>query len=65
MSIGATSGGVMGVIKFKSIHTALMWLSWDQALDVIEVAVITGVVGGVVGWLIKLGLDWCKKRFTR
>ncbi len=49
---GGSVGAIIGAVPFNIFHTVLQ-------------AAIFALVGGVVGWLVKVGLDYIKKLINK
>lgn len=58
---GGTGGAAVGV-KLTASPDWILTITWHQAMDIVIAAFITGVIGGLGGWLIHLLLNWIKKQ---
>lgn len=54
--VGGSVGSGLAVLFSFDNNGVLMWITLTQMIDI----VLTMAIGAVVGWFVKLGLDWCK-----
>lgn len=59
--IGGSIGGGFIAISHNDVDLIFGWVSLPQMMDII----LTMAIGAVVGWFVKLGLDYCKKSLIK